>query len=354
MGKKFLIIFTVFFIILLIISTSSKLMKIISDYRFSTRTILRSDKYYYGDMFGLSYLSDFKIKNDFESSEIEVKKYNKTPSINLYIAGDSYLSNSYVKNSSLFCGVKQYTYLRVNDDDDIKTIKLIKGEKNILLIETVERAVRAYGDKNFLIDKLRIKQSGKVKTKLTVEQINEFIQKSIYNSNINQNLEFNLFDYCIFTPFKELKASINYKLFNRIADKIFISPDKTYLLYKSTIDTFSWESSFTQIDNEEVDNIVSSLNYVYNYYKSAGFDEVYLSIIPNPVIILYPQLGKYNELIHRIQNNQNLKIPIIDVYNVFKATSKQIYFKSDTHWNNNGFDLWLNEFNKRLEPYTNK
>jgi hypothetical protein len=90
------------------------------------------------------------------------------------------------------------------------------------------------------------------------------------------------------------------------------------------------------------------MNRLYQYYRAKGFDEVYFSIIPNPVTILYPEMGKYNEIISRVMHHPNLKVPVIDVYDQFRSAAVRIYSKADTHWSVNGFNIWLNEFNKKL------
>jgi hypothetical protein len=110
-------------------------------------------------------------------------------------------------------------------------------------------------------------------------------------------------------------------------------------------------SSFPSVKNSEVDRIVSSMNRLYKYYRAKGFDEVYFSIIPNPVTVLYPAMGRYNEIILCVMHHSGLKVHIVDVYDKFKSFSVQIYSMSDTHWSANGFNIWLNEVNKRLENF---
>ena len=80
----------------------------------------------------------------------------------------------------------------------------------------------------------------------------------------------------------------------------------------------------------------------------AGFDEVYLSIIPNKVSILSPDMGKYNQLIERVQSDLNLKIPVIDTYSDFKKNPTKYYLKSDSHWTCEGRDIWLDKVNNIL------
>ncbi|MBN1577728.1 MAG: hypothetical protein JW913_14305 [Chitinispirillaceae bacterium] len=338
-----LILVTSFFVLLLAVSTSNDVMEAVFNYR-STSSLLKSDKYFYGDLFGLSYLPRFKMKLDFATAEVGREKCTRPRTINLFVAGDSYLGEYYVKDHTPFCGVKSYRFLRVNLSE-VGMVEPIKGETNLLLVEMVERDLRRYKDPDYLLQKLRIEDTP---VKLTIRQLNAVIKKTFFNE-INRHIEYNLFSYSCFTPIKEFKASFNFTFFKRIAGDVYLPPDTSRLLFLPTVDPLSRSSSFVSISDEEIDAIVRSLNHLHHYYTKKGFDEVYFSAIPNPVSVLYPGIGTYNNLIPRIQNHPGLLIPIVNIYDCFTSTEQDIYFKNDSHWNMNGFTLWLNEFNKILE-----
>jgi hypothetical protein len=98
----------------------------------------------------------------------------------------------------------------------------------------------------------------------------------------------------------------------------------------------------------EIEKIVNNLNKIKEIYTKQGFDRIYLSIIPNPVTVINPNLGNYNGLIPLIQNNKELKLELIDVYNIFKKNGKSYYLINDTHWNSKGLQTWVNEVNKKI------
>ena len=77
-----------------------------------------------------------------------------------------------------------------------------------------------------------------------------------------------------------------------------------------------------------------------------GFDEVYLSIIPNKTSLLIKNDKNYNRLIERVENHPRLKIPVISVWNEF--TSKNYYQKGDSHWNCAGQKIWVDKVNEKL------
>ena len=170
-----------------------------------------------------------------------------------------------------------------------------------------------------------------------------------FNKNINQAIQFNVFDYNFIIPMFEYKAALNYYLFNRASGDAVISNDRKYLLLRQTITKTDATSSYSPLQPNESEHIVDALNKIYDYYKSAGFNEVYLSVVPNPVTILQP-VG-YNNLIPLVQTNTHLKMKVIDLYAVFKHSDQDLYWHGDTHWNYTGIKIWLDMVNRLL---TNK
>src|ERR1700722_5133317 len=118
------------------------------------------------------------------------------------------------------------------------------------------------------------------------------------NPSLEDNLQFNLFDYHIFTPLRELKAFLNYWLFGHTIDNaVVVSSGEHYLFYAKTVN--EPDGSFSAVSNNEINQLVQTLNSIYVHYKNLGFDEVFFSPIPNPVVILDDEHKKYNELIPR-------------------------------------------------------
>ena len=140
---------------------------------------------------------------------------------------------------------------------------------------------------------------------------------------------------------------INYYLFSRADGSVVISNDRNYLFFTETVVKDRNSGSYCPVGMDEIDGIVSNLNTIYDHYKAGGFNEVYLSIIPNPVTIL--QHTGYNNLIPLIQNHPKLKMKCIDSYSVFMNIPGDYYLRGDTHWNKNGKQTWIDLVNKTLE-----
>ena len=326
----------------------------LANYRLESKAFWGSEKNDYGDMYSLCYLPKFKIKAPNKIPVLD--DCCKTPrDKNLYVLCDSYLFN-FVKTNKIFNGVKNYWFARWNINDESE-VEVNTRQKNVLLLESTERFLMQLADSNFVYNTFKPKPvardtdviiAGEKQTYLKTAVIPRYnILQIMFNPRINNTLEFHLFDYRWLAPLKEIKANLNYNVFNRVDKDVVLSPKKDHLFFNNTVNK-NMGSSFKPMDDQYVEAIVKSLNAVYAHYKAKGFKEVYFSVIPNPVNIVAPQMGDYNNLIPRIQNHPDLKIRVIDAYSLFQGTNAQVFHPSDTHWNNTGFSLWVREFNKNL------
>jgi hypothetical protein len=159
-----------------------------------------------------------------------------------------------------------------------------------------------------------------------------------------------IWDYPSISGIKEFKADINFKLFGSI--NYYVRPSKKIrqLYFTPTIDTVDVMSSFRLVTDEEKDSIVSQLNRLYDAGKKAGFKDIYLTIVPNPVSVLEPNYEgfNYNRLLERVQQSPDLKVPYIDLMNDFNRLKQTVYSQTDSHWNWTGAYFWLDKFNNML------
>lgn len=335
MKRIALFLIAAIFLIIFILSSNSVWMKEWVKYR-SAKLKLPSDKYRFGDLYGFSYLPKFK-RRPFSPEDVRPYYVQQRPATNveLYSICDSYLW-TFMPNDSLFQHADVYRFTRW--DYEAKKFHLDPSKKNILLIEMVERRVRyTIPDTTTIYKHLGV--VGRTNEE-TVRDINptSWLANHIFNKNIEENLEYNLFDYPLFTRIKEWKAQFNYSIFNRKSQDVFISNTREQLYYAPTVDSTSNTSSFKYLDKSEVDALVLSLNQVYRHYRKAGFSEIYLAIMPNPVTILEPNLISYNGLIPRIQQHPAMQMPVINIYErLQQIKNKPIYQVSDSHWSKEGF-----------------
>jgi hypothetical protein len=272
--------------------------------------------------------------------------------INLYLFCDSYLY--YRVNPKHFsCTDKLYKMKWFETETFLSQEALDTSKKNVLVFEMTERYVRSlldsYEGATHML-KFEKKLDGNVNHQEIADSkslIDKF-QEPFINPNINSNLELNLFDYKLFRPLKELKANMNFYIFNRVYDGVFVDTAKQQLYYKPTVDGEQKMNAFFPLDSLEFNTLCLNINKLYDFYHAKGFGEIYLAIIPNPVTIINPTLGEYNNLIPRINANDSLRMKIFDMYGIFKQEPSLYYSKSDSHWNSIGLQRWLDEFNKKL------
>ena len=345
MKKALAIGISIFFFLILILGTSEKKLADFKDFR-DDFGFLRSQKYAYGDLYGFSYMPEFRIAKPAKSETVEIVKNNSEKKINLYSFCDSYLY-SFVNSTDKFNSVKTYEYQKDNDKNP-PTFKIDTNQFNVLLVEAVERNIRMlFTDTNYTCSKLNyIKSTPKQPEKYNSPTPHNFAY-IFFNPLIETCLEYCLFDYALFNPIRELKAYINYHIFDRLDKDVSISDDKKYLFYYATVNDS--RGSFSELNDKEIDKIVASLNYINDKALKTGFDKVYFSFMPNPVSIIGYQNKRYNKLIPRIQTHKNLSVNVIDAYTLFRDANIQVFKNSDTHWNKNGFNMWMNLFNKELD-----
>ena len=301
------------------------------------------DDYRYGDLYHLSYLPQFKVKATHCVSNLEGNT-DKLP-VHLFVIGDSFTEAERV--SKVDFKTEKYTYVHWEKYDDVQ---LDTTKKNILILETVERTFKDHFSQNIT----NLNTVRQAKSEITINpswkhSLKENVDKAIvfcFPKGTEERLEHTLFNYDFFLWLRELKATLNFKLFGRVENKVVLSADKQNIFYSEEADSTNSHSAFYPLKQVEIDSLIIHLNHAREKYLEAGFDEVYLSIIPNKVSILSPHLGTYNHLIERIQNDPRVQTPIIDTYSIFKKYPQKYYLKSDTHWTCEGRDIWLEKVNK--------
>jgi hypothetical protein len=304
------------------------------------------DDYRYGDLYHLSYLPQFKTPLKY--CPFNKKKINNS-SVNLFVIGDSFTEEERVKATDISSG--KYTNVHWTKN---AVIQLDCNKRNILILETVERTIKEHFSheiNNFTFSNATDskKEAPKSLKKRIVEKLKEAILFIFPDKeSIEQRFEYSLFSYDFFLKFRELKAVLNHKFFERIEKPVILSKDQSQIFFSEESDTDFFRSSFYPIRQTEIDTFVNQINDTNSKYLKAGFDEVYLSIIPNKVSMISPNLGIYNHLVERIQTDKRLQMPIINTYQEFKKSPTKYYLKSDTHWTCEGRDVWLEKVNNIL------
>jgi len=297
-----------------------------------------SDRWQYGDLYGISFLPKYKKKLEpFRTYTAERKMASNKA---LYIIGDSFLADKNINHAF----DKFDNVIFIDRRFPFGPINLDRSKQNYLLLEFAERNLVNYNfERSKNSNSSAFIASGTENTSSSNRLISRLFN-IIFNKDLSRNIELIIFDHKWTTPFKETKAYLNYKLFNRTANEVAVSRNGSRLFLNSTIDTTSQLSSFRPVNRLKIDTILNSLSNAKKYYTSIGFKNTYLSIIPNPVSIFDGKRMPYNHLLNKIEENTALEN--IKIYDLFKSSTKNTFYISDSHWNPVGLDLWIKTSNQ--------
>lgn len=349
MLKNLIVIFLIVFgLATLWVSTSTTTMEYLS-YNRRGDAWWNTNSWKHGNLVGMAYL-DF-VGQFHTPKDVAHKSYARRRGDEkavLYLFGDSY---SWPLRDSDFANIASFHFTNRYQGGKYT---LDTAMKNILVIEVAERLVLDYFSSVKMKDEFSANKESKEvitgltkNTEMTVCSLVSIADISkLFNKRINQNLEYNLFNYNFLSVIFKLKAIFNYYLFNRASGDVVISEDRKYLFDKGSVSLSSSSGSYTPIAQETINDVVNNLNFLYNYYKKEGFNEVYYSIIPSTPSIVQPK--GYNQLIPRIQNNPGLKVKVLDIYKVLSEQGQDYFCHGDTHWNYRGEQKWLDLVNEQL------
>ena len=355
MQKLLAFLVFIFCALTLYLTSSNTGMKWVTRDRYSRIGALGADKYLYGDLYGLTYLSTFKKVKDtnFVSMPAIDQKAN-SDTAKLFILGDSYLYSFFKEDPRYYVGINQVQFIRWSVANPVEIIPY-KNKKNILLIESVERNILGLFNLNSV--KARLERAEAINAELTMRQkiafvafeIDRVIKENVYHNSLEANIEFAWFNFGFWEPIKEFKADFNLNFFGRVDKEVAISKDQNFLYLAETIDPAHVGSSFSDVSEAQIKTQVSELNAIQDYYKAKGFNEVIFSIIPNPVSVLKTENRPDNQLIQRIKSHPDFKGKLIDVTEDLSKNATSNFFTSDSHWNQRGAKIWLDQFNAQLK-----
>jgi hypothetical protein len=302
------------------------------------RLFVKSDRWGNGDLYGICYLPQYRIKLDsfkaYHNRLINAKATNRV----LYIIGDSFTADK--KLGDAFPDFDNVIFL--DRRFPFGPIQVDTAKQNYLVMEFSELNISDYSSKK----SFEVLKPSEVATFKPAPLFNR-LGNILFNKELNKNIELLLFDNKAFTPLKQFKAAFNYHVLGRLPREVAVSTDKKRLLLNSTVDISSATSVFKPMTDSAVDRIVNDLAADQKRYIALGFKKVFLSLIPNAVSVYDQQRLPYNHLVERIENKTG--IPAIPVYRIFKNDNRNLYSRSDAHWNPIGFEIWVNETNKAIK-----
>ncbi|MCF0059769.1 hypothetical protein [Dyadobacter sp. CY356] len=307
------------------------------------------DQYRFGDLYNTSNLLKFKEVDFAKSTSLTETDKPKVrySDVDLYTIGDSFTP----MDTSYYAGDKNFhIWMGVNVD----TVKLDTTKKSILVVEIIERTIqeRLLNDYEALYIKRGFQIKGDTYPKAVAGRDGgSSFWWDKFGDQINQRIEFLLFNFNPFLKLKELKSDIMLTWFDRTHTGAIISRNHEYLFYSVEADKKSPLSPFHEITPASVDSVVHHINLIRTHYKNRGFEEVYFCLIPNKVTVCENNRFQYNQQISLIENSPLLQTPMISVQATIRK-HPEWFHKSDGHWNVAGKRYWLQKTNELVKVWS--
>ncbi len=312
------------------------------------------NQYIYGDLYNVTNLrafkeTDFTVNTSLTDTDKPRKKYRD---VHLYTIGDSFTDI----DTAYYAGGRN-SHVWIGGSSGVETV-LDKTKKNILVVQCIERVLQErlyYPDYETIYIKGGFVEPGhQYNPEQQMPKQNEVTKWILarFGREINQRLEFLLFNTWPFTWLKETKALLILNAFGRTPGSI-ISHNKRHLFYQLEVDTAYALSAFRPIPNQRIDTLVTNLNTIRRNYMEMGFDEVYLCLIPNKVTVQEPTYGVYNHQIERIEAHPQLQPPVLSMIDTLRQ-HPDWYHLGDGHWNKNGKRFWLRQVNRLVATYSSE
>jgi hypothetical protein len=312
----------------------------------------------YGDLYRFANLPQFKqlqpeCERKFSKMDTSLKQ-----KVALYTVGDSFLEEWRVN----FKDFPYKFYKNIHwHDEKIQTI-LDTTLTNILVLECAERHSRErFGTVPLNYKIVKDYESEPWVPRNRFQRVGDFIQsnwktfkKYSFTPETPDHLEHLLFSYDWMLPLKELKASMNMNWFDRVNTSASLSKDRKHLFYFKDTDTTLINSSYSKLTDNEIDSMVHNMDSTVKAYKAAGFDQVFISIIPSKASILAPNDGVYNHLIERFEAKATGKFPIIDIYKQYSENRSKVFEFNETHWTCFGKNIWLTNTTNLIDEFIEK
>ncbi|PCJ21392.1 MAG: hypothetical protein COB02_02045 [Candidatus Cloacimonadota bacterium] len=313
---------TSYIIIIVVVS-----ILILSEYPF----MIYQQKMTLGDLYKLCYILKYKEK---EIKNFSNLRSDKSPQI--LCIGDSFFASSFghrnysnllEKSSSL--GVISNLSIHSYDIQKMKKL-LIKNPKiKLVIIESVERYL--YG---------RFPNP----LKLSLFKLDSFFRKR------ESKLEYLFKTPVLSELLLPMINSFKYKAFKDFPKSYLYFSEKTQKLYlQSTLSKSFLGSSFSQRNDVAIDLFVNNMIHIKKLLEAKNIT-LLIMIIPNKSTteLLGLNSVKKNHIVEIQKRLQAKKILYLDIFSAFK-NKKDLYFKSDTHWNKKGVNIAIEETNKKLK-----
>jgi hypothetical protein len=315
------------------------------EYLLDKKLLTASNNFDYGDLYFLNLIDNFKVPTPPLGDEY----YNSVPKSDISEAdiltfGDSFFAaGARVKNvpGRLADTLKKKIYFSQSSEplELLSSVNLQKGNKKYLILETAERRIpnlfsgnqNKFTKKNHAITNI-------ITTVLPVNSEQRYtflLQRSFLTHFI----------------YKEL-ATLKFNYFGYITSVTPVyKKDPPWLFYYQDVNDKK-TSFYYKFSDEEIKNICDNIQDISNQLKEKyNIDFIFLPV-PNKYTIYHKILNndEYNNLLPRIYYElKKRNVKFCNVYDLFMKSDKELYYPTDTHWNEEGVKLTTSELVKLIE-----
>ncbi len=309
------------------------------------------DQYRFGDLYNISNLAQFKETQWAQTDGLgqSDRPGYRSQGVDLYTIGDSFTT----MDTSFYAGRRNH---HIWLGTEVDTITLDPQVRSILVIEVIERTIqerlREHYAELYIHRGFQIRGKNAAVARATPETRGNFWENTL-NREINQRLEFMLFNSDLALKCKEMKAGLMLSWFGRTHPGSLISRDRRFLFYEVEASRQSGLSPFILLTDADIDSVALNMNRIRAHYLNAGFAEVYFCLIPNKVTVCEPARHPHNNQIQRIEQNPHLTTPLLKLHNQL-LRHPEWFHKSDGHWNASGKRLWLKYVNEMVMKWSGR
>lgn len=313
-----------------------------ADFLLDKEVVKAMSNYEYGDLYFLNFIDNFKVP----TTPLGDEYYNSIPksdinSADILTFGDSFFSTgARVKNipARLADTLKKKVFFihSSNISSVLEEQNYQKKDKKYLILEIVERNIpNAFAGRQTLIN--------------NKNQFTNAIVGFVLSLNLEQKYTF-LLQRSILTHFiyKEF-ATFKFNSFGYITSLTPVYKlNPPWLFYYHDVND-KVTSFYYKFSDEEIKIICDNILELNNLLKEKYNIEFVFLPVPNKYTIYHKILNndEYNNFIPRICSElKKRNVKVCNLYDIFINSDKQLYYSTDTHWNEEGVKIATSEIVK--------
>lgn len=299
----------------------------------------------YGELYYFNFIRHFREK-DLPPHGVKYRFTEKHPSLeeaDMYLFGDSFFDFTRMKTFPERLGdtLNQRTfyarmdrplqYLAENDFSN--------SQEKVLLYESAERYVPTRFTESHTMGVVEDPRSG---LKKVLSDVRDFLflenTDVLYQTLLSRNV--------LTTDIYSCLTTLKFDAFQYITDMTpvyYLGGERPWLFYHDQLNgepsSFYYQHSQDEIDTY-CNNIADLATKLYDNYRL----KMVFMVIPSKYTIYHNLLNNdpYNNFIPRLYAGlEERGIPVISVYEDFKNADEVIYYGTDTHWNQKGLSIAL-------------